>query len=41
MPYIAVEHKDDIYMIPYDYLKNNKSVKLEDLQWAKWGVLPV
>lgn len=41
MPYIAVEHKEDIYMIPYGYLKDMKAVKLEDIEWAKWGVLPV
>lgn len=41
MPYIAVEHEDDIYMIPYGYLKDKQSVKLEELQWARWGVLPV
>ena len=41
MPYIAVEHKEDIYMIPYGYLKDMKVVKLEDIEWAKWGVLPV
>lgn len=41
MPYVAVEHEDEIYMIPYDYLRDKKVVKLEDLEWAKWGVLPV
>lgn len=40
-PYIIVEHADDVYIIPYKYLRENKSIKLEDLQWAKWGVLPV
>ena len=40
-PRVIVEHGEDIYVIPYSYLKENKSVKLEDLQWAKWGVLPV
>ena len=40
-PYVIVEHGEDIYVIPYTYLKENESVKLEDLQWAKWGVLPV
>lgn len=41
MPYIAVEHEDDIYMIPYGYLRDKQSVKLKELQWARWGVLPV
>lgn len=41
MPYVAVEHNDDIYMIPYGYLRVEKSIKLEDAEWAKWGVLPV
>ena len=41
MPYIAVEHEDDVYMIPYGYLRDKQSVKLKELQWAKWGVLPV
>ena len=40
-PRVIVEHGEDIYVIPYSYLKENKSVKLEDLQWARWGVLPV
>lgn len=40
-PYIMVEHGEDVYVIPYAYLKENKSVKLEDLEWARWGVLPV
>lgn len=40
-PYVIVEHGEDIYVIPYSYLKDVTSVKLEDLQWAKWGVLPV
>ena len=40
-PRVIVEHGEDIYVIPYTYLKENESVKLEDLQWAKWGVLPV
>ena len=41
MPYIAVEHEDDVYMIPYGYLRDKQSVKLKELQWTKWGVLPV
>ena len=41
MPYVAVEYKDEVYMIPYKYLRDNWVVKLEELQWAKWGVLPV
>ena len=41
MPYIAVEHEDDVYMIPYGYLRDKQSVKLKELQWARWGVLPV
>lgn len=28
-PVVAVEHEDNIYVIPYTYLKNNKSVKLD------------
>lgn len=34
-PYVIVEHCEDIYVIPYSYLKENRSVKLEDLQWAR------
>lgn len=41
-PYVIVEYKGkDIYVIPYPYLKEHNVVKLEDLQWAKWGVLAV
>lgn len=40
-PYVIVEHDDDIYVIPYSYLKENKTMKLEESQWARWGVLPV
>lgn len=40
-PYVIVEHDDDIYVIPYSYLKENKTMKLEEMQWARWGVLPV
>ena len=41
VPYVIVEHEDDVYVIPYSYLKNHKSVKLEDAGWARWGVLYV
>lgn len=41
MPYVAVEHNYDVYMMPYGYLRVEKSIKLEDAEWAKWGVLPV
>lgn len=41
MPEVVVKHEDSIYVIPYDYLKNEKSVKLEEIPWARWGVLPV
>ena len=40
-PHVIVEHGEDIYIIPYTYLKENKSIKLEELTWARWGVLPV
>ena len=40
-PYVIVAHDDDIYVIPYSYLKENKTMKLEESQWARWGVLPV
>ena len=40
-PYIIIEHDEDIYIVPYSYLKDNKSIKLEGLEWARWGVLPV
>lgn len=41
VPKVIVKHEDDIYVIPYDYLQNEKSVKLEEIPWARWGVLPV
>lgn len=41
MPIIVVKHESGVYMIPYDYIKHYKSVKLGDIPWAKWGVLPV
>ena len=40
-PYIFVEHEAEIYVIPYKYIKRHVSVNLEDVQWAKWGTLPV
>lgn len=33
-PYVVVEHNDDIYIVPYLYLKKNKAVKMEDMD--KW-----
>lgn len=41
MPYVAVEHKSDVYMIPYNYLRERWVIDLEEEQWAKWGTLPV
>ena len=40
-PCVVVRYKEDVYMIPYLYLKQKEVVSLEDMVWAKWGVLPV
>lgn len=41
MPYVAVRYCGEVYMIDYIYLKNRKVIDLEEMKWAKWGVLPV
>ena len=41
MPKVIIKHNDDIYIVPYDYIKEKTTIKLKEIPWAKWGVLPV
>lgn len=41
MPMVAVEYEEEVYLIRYDYLEQAGTIKLEDMKWARWGVLPV
>ena len=41
MPMIAIEYNEEVYLVEYSYLKEEQTVNLEDMGWAKYKVLYV